>query len=209
VPEIDAIRSALARHVPALVSEPTLRAAVAMVLRPGAAGPEVLLIERAERSDDPWSGHMALPGGRMGSIDASPRAAAERETEEEVGLRLTGAEALGQLDDLEGRHAGRPAGLVISAFVYHVQGAPPLCLNREVREALWVPLEALLAPGHHVEWRFARQPTGLPAYPGIVVGDPARQVVWGLTYRFLERFFEIVGRPLPDRWEELRAAGLR
>jgi hypothetical protein len=32
------------------------------------------------------------------------------------------------------------------------------------------------------------------------VGGPERHVVWGLTYRFLEIFFEIVGEPLPNRW---------
>jgi hypothetical protein len=47
----------------------------------------------------------------------------------------------------------------------------------------------------------------MPPYPGIVVGDPVRHVVWGLTYRFLEVFFEIVGRPLADRWGTLRVSG--
>jgi 8-oxo-dGTP pyrophosphatase MutT (NUDIX family) len=209
VPGIDGIRSALVRHRPEVAAAPPLRAAVAMVLRPGSAGPEVLLIERAERADDPWSGHMAFPGGRVGPGDASARSAAERETAEEVGLDLAAAEPLGRLDDLEGRHAGRPAGLVISAFVYHLEAPPALRPNHEVREALWVPLGRFLEPERHIEWRFPRQPEGFPPYPGIVVGDPARQVVWGLTYRFLERFFAIVGRPLPDRWERLREAGLR
>ena len=36
--------------------------------------------------------------------------------------------------------------------------------------------------------------------PGIRVGVPEGQIVWGLTYRFLESFLRIVGQPLPDRW---------
>ena len=58
-----------------------------------------------------------------------------------------------------------------------------------------------------MEYRFPRYPEAMPPYPGIVVGDPVRHVVWGLTYRFLEVFYEIVGRPLADRWGTLRVSG--
>ena len=43
-------------------------------------------------------------------------------------------------------------------------------------------------------------------YPGILVGIPERQVVWGLTYRILEGFFSLLGSPLPERWGELAKA---
>ena len=36
----------------------------------------------------------------------------------------------------------------------------------------------------------------------ILVGEPGRHVVWGLTYSFLESFFRAVDHPLPDRWDE-------
>ena len=176
-----------------------------MVLRGAPEEPEVLFIERAEHPEDPWSGHMAMPGGRLEPEDAGPHEAAERETLEEVGLCLEGAERIGRLDDLEGRHAGRRAGLVISAFVYHLPETPVLQPNHEVREALWFPLRELRADERHIDFRFPRYPESMPPYPGIVVGHPTRQVVWGLTYRFLEVFFEAVGRPLPDRWPGLRA----
>src|SRR5437868_134308 len=77
------------------------RAAVAAVLRQGEIEPEVLFIHRAEHPLDPWSGHMAFPGGRVEPQDASEQAAAERETEEEVGLRLAEAAVrAGRLNDL-------------------------------------------------------------------------------------------------------------
>jgi hypothetical protein len=114
-----------------------------------------------------------------------------------VGVSLAGARPIGRLDDLEGRHAGRPLGLVISAFVYHHADPGPLRPNHEVASAFWVPVWGLATPERLVEhpWPAARR-----AYPGILVGEPDRHVVWGLTYRFLEVFFAAVGRPFPDRW---------
>lgn len=197
------IRDALRRHQPRRIEGAGLRrAAVAMVLREsGGATPELLLIERAQRAGDRWSGHMAFPGGFVDPGDADARAAAERETREEVGLPLAPAEWLGRLDDLEGRHAGRRAGLVISAFVYHHPAPGRLVTNYEVAQALWVPLPRLATAESRVEHRQGTKPEGRARiYPGILVGRPGRQVVWGLTYRFLENFFAIVGRPLPDRW---------
>jgi 8-oxo-dGTP pyrophosphatase MutT (NUDIX family) len=195
---LDDIRRALAEPPPRLVEGPDRpRAAVALVLREGSdrEGPQLLFIERARHEADPWSGHMAFPGGRVDPGDPSPRAAAERETREEVGVALAGALHLGRLDDLEGRHAGRPVPLVISAHVYHAEHDGPFALNHEVETAFWVPLATLVDPRHHVEY-----PTPWAGYPGIRVGDPERHVVWGLTYRFLEIFLARLGSPLPDRW---------
>jgi 8-oxo-dGTP pyrophosphatase MutT (NUDIX family) len=197
---LDEIRQKLTHVRPrSLPAEAARHAAVAMVLRQRAGRPEVLFIERAERPGDPWSGHMAFPGGRVGPGDASPRYTAERETAEEVGVALADAELLGQLDDQEGRQGGRAANLVISAYVYHLEKPPPLRPNHEVREAFWFPVPDLVDPGRQVDYTWALVP-GAPRYPGIRVGDPRRHVVWGLTYRFLEVFFETLGEPLPNRW---------
>jgi 8-oxo-dGTP pyrophosphatase MutT (NUDIX family) len=202
MPSLDRIRLALAAHAPVTVADDALRrAAVAMVLRGGPAAPEVLFIERAERSGDPWSGHMAFPGGRIEPADASARGAAEREAREEVGLDLTDAERLGRLDDLHGQRASGVPRLLISAFVYHLADPPPLAPNREVRDAFWFPLTELHRAERHVPWRIPGYEAA--PFPGIRVGVPERQVVWGLTYRFLEVFFRAVGQPLPDRWAEL------
>ncbi len=198
VPTLQEIRLALAAREPRTLStRGESLAGVAMVLRGDPAKPEVLFIERAKHPNDPWSGHMAFPGGRVDPGDADARAAAERETLEEVGLSLADATALGRLDDLGGHHAGRPVGMVISAWVYHVERHAPLATNHEVEEALWFPLGNLLDPARHVDYAWPRFPGR--TLPGIVVGHPERHVVWGLTYRFLEGFFEIVKAPLPRR----------
>lgn len=204
---LDAIRRGLAAYSPALVARPgTRRAAVAMILRPGRdQGADVLLIERARRAGDPWSGHMAFPGGRVERSDASTRRAAERETREEVGVDLSRADVLGRLDDLERRHSGGPPGLVISGYVYLHPHPEPLVTNEEVEAAFWVPLAGLADPERHVTRVFSG--AGEIGLPGIVVGNPDRHVVWGLTYRFLEMFFHAVAQPFPDRWQEALRAG--
>jgi 8-oxo-dGTP pyrophosphatase MutT (NUDIX family) len=208
MPPIREIRSALSDYEPQLVTSGVeRRAAVAMVLRAvPESGPEVLLIERAQKEGDPWSGHMAFPGGRMDPEDASEEHAARRETLEEVGVSLDPAEPLGRLDDLQGRHAGRPSGLVISAFVYHHPSPGRLIAEeKEVRSAFWVPLWSLADPDRHVKRAFRE--TGSMELPGIVVGEPDRHVIWGLTYRFIEVFYTAVRRPFPSAWGDVRAFG--
>ena len=158
---------------------------------------ELLFIERARREGDPWSGHMAMPGGRVDPGDSSAQAAAARETWEEVGLSLDGAEFLGRLDDIQGLPA-TARQLTVSAYVFHIETSPPLLLNHEVREAFWFPVASLMDPELHVD--HPAQRGSRTHFPGILVGEPGRHVVWGLTYRFLEHFFEIVERPLPERW---------
>jgi 8-oxo-dGTP pyrophosphatase MutT (NUDIX family) len=189
VQTIAELRAALAAHRPASL-DGRRRAAVAVVVCDGAAGPEMLFIERAKRRSDPWSGQMAFPGGRVDPGDADARAAAERETREEVGLDLTRAERLGRLGDL---NAGVRllAPLVLSSFVYRIEARAPLVPNYEVREALWVPFDRLRDPQQHIAYRW-----GVGRFPGIVVGDPDRHVVWGLTHRLVCELFAIGGAPL-------------
>ena len=91
--------------------------------------------------------------------------------------------------------AGRADGLVISGFVYHVERTEPLRPNYEVAEAFWVPVAALLDPERGTFYAHAR--AAERRFPGILVGRPDRHVVWGLTYRFLEDFFGLLGRAIP------------
>src|SRR5260221_3044496 len=98
------VRRALRDHRPQVVDASDARpAAVTLVLLDGPQGLEILLIKRAERGDDPWSGQIALPGGRYAAGDSDLEATAVRETREETGVDLSGAERLGALDDLHPR----------------------------------------------------------------------------------------------------------
>lgn len=172
-------------------------AAVTMILRPGPSVPEVLLIERAKREGDPWSGHMAFPGGRAEPGDPSLQGTAERETLEEVGLGLDRGEVIGRLDDLGGR-AAAASKMVVSAYVYQIDEPGRLVIeSSEVADAFWVPLDHLVHPDNHVRYPMQYGQHEID-FPGISVCEQNTRVVWGLTYRFLELFFEIVGTPLPE-----------
>ena len=192
----------ISRYQPILVDgEDRVRAAVAVVLRGQDDQAEVLFIVRASRTWDPWSGHMAFPGGRLDPSDEGTREAAERETLEEVGVGLAGGSYLGRLDDLEGRPE-RNDRMVVSAYVYHMADPEPLRLNHEVREAFWFPVSELLASERHVTYPHATY--GGKQLPGILVGVPGRHIVWGLTYRFVDVLLSVVGTPLPNKWMDLR-----
>ena len=169
-----------------------VRAAVALVLCDEGSGPEVLFIQRAEHDQDPWSGHLGFPGGRVEATDPDPRAAAERETREEVDLVLAGAEYLGRLGDLLGVHLP----VVISCFVFGVRSRPVLTLNpAEVADAFWFPLENLLDPRLHGK-KTVRFEGEAVTYPTIQLLAAPRPRLWGITYRLVSRFLEAVGRPL-------------
>ena len=102
-----------------------------MILRENKHGIEMLLIERSKREKDPWSGHLAFPGGHVEAGDTSLRKTAERETREEVGINLRCAEFLGQLDDV----TGATIPVVVSGYIYHLTGPVRLNLDTEVQDA--------------------------------------------------------------------------
>lgn len=195
---IDLVRTGLARRaVSRKDAAAAAYAAVALVLREGSAGAEVLFIERSMRADDPWSGHMAFPGGRLEGGDDSSRMAACRETQEEVGLELSRAEYLGHLCDLSGR-SGAPTPMIVSAHAFHLEEDQPLSLDRnEVSSAFWFPLAELRSEARRTTHKIPQLPDH--DFPAIVVGEPARHFVWGLTYRFLEEMFELMEHPLRER----------
>lgn len=193
--KIEEIENALASYRPSLVSvADKYHATVAMVLRPTDGDTEVLIMERAKQENDPWSGHLAFPGGRIDARDANPRSAVERETREEVGIDLTQAAYLGRLDDLCGRPDSK---LVISGFVYCTPSESECTINYEVARAFWVPLEAILDTKRHATYPFVYEgePVSMPAVALLGAGEP---VLWGLTYRFLDLMLGLIGRKIPS-----------
>lgn len=177
-------------HRPA-AAEPRLpetrEAAVALLIRPRTEL-ELLLIKRAEHERDPWSGHMALPGGRSEPEDVDLLATAIRETREETGIDLKGATLLGALDEVAPRSPRLPP-ILIAPYVFVVpERTEALQLSNEVDAAVWIPTSALRAPGA-VSELLIRFEGGDRAFPSLRYGE---YVIWGLTHRILLTFFEVL-----------------
>lgn len=162
------------------------KAAVAAVLREGVVsdGAELLLIRRAENPRDPWSGHMAFPGGRVEKSERT-RDAALRETREEIGLDLTvHGTPLGRLSPVATMGRGAPVPMVIHPYVYALSATEPaLTLNEEVAAVVWVPLRFLLDRRRRetMEWKVAGAISlTMPCYRW------DGNVLWGLTLKMVD-----------------------
>ena len=173
------LKERLAQRRPGTTDDPALIwAAVAVVIVPDPDS--ILLIRRAERTGDPWSGHMALPGGRRDPADRDLVATAIREIAEEVGIELSLADLSGPLEDVVPRTPVLPP-IAVRPFVFLPAARPDLVLNPEVASARWVPLGDLMEPGAHhlVKLEVAGQSREVQAY------QLQDAVIWGMTERIL------------------------
>jgi 8-oxo-dGTP pyrophosphatase MutT (NUDIX family) len=185
---VAAVRAALAGHLPREERAPEARpAAVALVLSEMPEGLAALFIERATRADDPWSGQIALPGGRRDPQDADLLATAMRETLEETGVDLGVAERLGTLDDLYPRTPHLPP-VVVRPFVFSVEYAPALVSSHEVTSAFWVPLSVLRSPEARKEVTLLLRGERL-SFAAYALGE---HVIWGMTERIITPFLDLV-----------------
>jgi 8-oxo-dGTP pyrophosphatase MutT (NUDIX family) len=182
------IEAALASRPPARVTDPvTAKAAVALILREGAAGIELLFIRRAEHPQDPWSGQMAFPGGRAEPGETDLEKTAVRETAEEIGIDLRrAAQCLGALDEVRAMARLRPVSLTILPFVFRLREEAEPSLGDEVRSVHWIPLDELLAAERRSVMEYAHEGETL-RFPCLRVED---LVIWGLTYRMFMGFQE-------------------
>jgi len=177
------IEAALLSRPPARVAEAvSARAAVALILREGPSGLELLFIRRAEHPQDPWSGQMAFPGGRAEPGEDDLKATAVRETAEEIGVDLESAAlCLGILDEVRAMARMRPVSLTILPFVFRLQGEVAPVLSDEVRSVHWIPLDELLAAERRSVMDYVQEGATMQ-FPCLRVEDV---VIWGLTYRML------------------------
>lgn len=164
-------------------------AAVSLIIR-ASAELDVLLIKRAESERDPWSGHIALPGGRRDTEDASLAHTAIRETSEETGVELsTSGWSLGRLGRVVPSRSTLPP-ITISPYVFGVhEGIEANADSPEVDRVLWMGLPDLLDPKTRGTTTILL-PTGPEDFPCYWVGG---HVIWGLTFRVLSEFVELAG----------------
>ena len=183
------IRTRLAAHRPMRFAPTrgTLQAAVAIILRERADDTDMLLIKRAEKEGDPWSGDMAFPGGHREPQDIDLAAAALRETEEEIGLTVDRANMIGELS--QQRPTRRASDMLVAPYVFYLEGDPSFDLSDEVDAVVWSPLAPMHGGGSHASEE--RLVAGVPTpFNGYRVRDG--HFVWGLTYRMIETLFEVL-----------------
>lgn len=147
-----------------------------------------LFIKRAEHPNDPWSGHMALPGGRHEPEDASFQHAAIRETWEEVGVTITEDQCIGRLHDLYGGRL-KEHRMAVSAFVFHMPEVPEITPNEEVADTVWVPIEFMRHPENTSDYTFHLDPQtrDFPSF------QYESYIIWGLTFRIIANFYQVLG----------------
>jgi 8-oxo-dGTP pyrophosphatase MutT (NUDIX family) len=158
---------------------PGKSASVAVIIRNFSENAEVLLITRAEREGDPWSGQVAFPGGMVSAADGSHEETARREAMEEVGVDLSASSAvfLGYMREFK----AHTREVVVVPSVFELVGSSELAPNREVASCEWASLEGLASEAARAT-HLVPKGWGKAEFPSIVHGD---LVIWGLTERIL------------------------
>jgi 8-oxo-dGTP pyrophosphatase MutT (NUDIX family) len=185
----------ISNHRPAARNERSLmRAAVAIILRDTEHGTEFLLMQRAFHEMDPWSGQMSFPGGKIDPEDATAKAAAIRETEEEVGIVLREPDYIGRLDDLYGLKVDNQYSVHVAPFVFKPQRELKPYGNHEVADLVWVPLSWVEDPANKHDYIHPR--SNNLKMPAVMIDANKDQILWGLSLRMLSIMYELLGRDL-------------
>jgi 8-oxo-dGTP pyrophosphatase MutT (NUDIX family) len=183
---VRSVRRILRAHAPrrVLVLPPLKEAAVSLILAPGPdARTSLLFIKRAAHPDDPWSGQIALPGGRRDASDPDLLTTATRETAEETGVVLGPDDLVGELDDLSPVSPHLPP-LVVRPFVFALPAPPPIRLSDEAVLHLWIACDDLRGARHEEDVRARDRTLHVPGYR---IGP---HFVWGMTERIVTPFLQ-------------------
>ena len=159
-------------------------------VKKSAEEPAILMMQRAERAGDPWSGDVSFPGGKQDATDANTRAAALRELHEETGFIADGmVTSIGRLSDRLTREHGRNRPMIVSPYVYVTPKAVALKPGAEAAALVWVPLSFLTDSARRTRkiWRVGGVP--LPA-PAIDIGGA---ILWGLSLMMADELVKAGG----------------
>src|SRR5438552_5256938 len=162
-----------------------VEAVVAILLwnEPG-RGLRTLLVQRAEREGDPWSGQIGLPGGRVKQGAETPRTALHREVDEEVGIKL---EEVGvELGSLSVGHPMRRIEMRVQPWVYGLRIKPRVNIGPEIAGSFWANLADLPSTKKMSEITVRGKPWSVESF--VVEG----KIDWGFTYRVLTELLPIL-----------------
>lgn len=162
------------------------QAAVAAILNDHDGELKILLVKRASRPGDPWSGDMAFPGGRRQLEDPNTLATAIRETQEETGLLLNETDCIARLSDVVTRKHEHWRPMIVSPYLFQLSAQQAsektLELNQELQSRIWVPLHVLFDEQQRKTMRWRLGPMNVKApclhYEG--------HRIWGLTLLMID-----------------------
>jgi 8-oxo-dGTP pyrophosphatase MutT (NUDIX family) len=161
------------------------RAAVALLLAPDSEGDvSGLFVMRAARDGDPWSGHVALPGGRSEPTDSDLLDTARRETLEETDVEVARDRFVGRLSEIHPRSVHLPS-IGVTPFVAWLPYRPEVRENHELAGHLWVPFDVLRSPQNRST--LIRPKPIERVFPTI---EYAGAVIWGLTLAIVDEFVD-------------------
>lgn len=157
----------------------------AAVLTPIIRRPEgwTLLLTLRTATMPTHAGQISFPGGRIQENDASPMAAAIRETYEETGLDPFHIKPIGGFDAYQ-----TGTGYIITPVVAFIEPGFALAPDpREVDEVFETPLDFLMNPAHHQ--RHQREFAGgrVRNFYAMQHGD---RFIWGATAGLIRSLYE-------------------
>ena len=183
------------------------RSAVAIVMDQATTEQaSLLLIKRADNERDPWSGHMAFPGGRYEPGDKNGLATAKREMQEEVGFDIDqlvadsaasgsiDGQCIARLSDIKTSRRVTPNAMIVSPYIFSVQNKPKLVANHEVADTVWVPLSFFAALENRgvYEMKYQDRKIEMPCY------RYQGNVIWGLTLSMIDEILRALGEDIPQ-----------
>jgi 8-oxo-dGTP diphosphatase len=159
--------------------EQDAKAAVVILLTCKNNEPAILFVNRVDHPKDPWSGQMALPGGKKELKDSTLKNTVIRETQEEVGINLKKCQFLGVLYT---ENSVVKPDMEILPFVVYCKEKPVVHVNtHELKEAVWISIPELVQ-----NQKMAILPLG--EFPAFVVKE---YTIWGVTYRIMKQFLQV------------------
>ena len=173
---------------------------------------ECLFIKRAIIQQDPWSGQVALPGGKQEQKDnGSDFNTAVREAHEEIGVDLSDENNfhyLGQLDDrqITGRGKVIKGFAMIPHIFFQTPGQPRPKVKREKAEVAgvrWVDMD--IFDESNVQWDLIQRQNyqggtylfpsiDLPKEGDVTKTDHLNFYLWGLTYGVTSDLITLMGK---------------
>lgn len=168
-----------------------VRSAVCVLLREHETQNEVLLMRRAIREGDPWSGHVSFPGGRMDPEDSSALATAKRELREEVGYCAHDIEPIGRLSDVVTRRHEAMRPMIVTPYAFRVPADSEFQINHEATETFWCPVDFLADQNNRdeMEWKLGKKPLEMPIKLPCYFYQGRR--IWGLTLLMLDELVKL------------------